>query len=150
VGGKLGAGKLAEAKDDAKKIIVFGMMLAAVLGGIMFIVAPYIHHLYELNDAAIDALEKMVRIKSVLLPIYVINVCTFFILRAGGDTWSTLLFDSVFLWFGQVLISTGLSMFTSISLVALYITVELLDLLKMIFAFALLKKGKWVRNLAEN
>ena len=150
VGGKLGAGKLAEAKDDAKKIIVFGMMIAAVLGGIMFLVAPYIHHLYELNEAAIDALEKMVRIKSVLLPIYVINVCTFFILRAGGDTWSTLLFDSVFLWFGQVLISTGLSMFTSISLVALYITVELLDLLKMIFAFALLKKGKWVRNLAEN
>lgn len=150
VGGKLGAGKLEEAKGDAKKIIVFGMMIAAVLGGIMFIVAPYIHNLYSLNEAAIEALERMIRIKSVLLPIYVINVCTFFILRAGGDTWSTLLFDSVFLWFGQVLVSTLLSMFTPISLVTLYVTIELMDLLKMIFAFALLKKGKWVRNLAEN
>ena len=92
------------------------------LGGIMFIVAPYIHNLYSLNEAAIEALERMIRIKSVLLPIYVINVCTFFILRAGGDTWSTLLFDSVFLWFGQVLVSTLLSMFTPISLVTLYVT----------------------------
>lgn len=150
VGGKLGAGKLEEAKGDAKKIIVFGMMIAAALGTIMFIVAPYIHHLYSLNEDAIIALERMIRIKSVLLPIYVINVCTFFILRAGGDTWSTLLFDSVFLWFGQVLVSTVLSLFVPIGLVTLYVIIELLDLGKMFFAFALLKKGKWVRNLAEN
>ena len=150
VGGKLGAGKLEEAKGDAKKIIVFGMMIAAALGCIMFLVAPYIHHLYSLNEEAIAALEKMIRIKSILLPIYVINVCTFFILRAGGDTWSTLLFDSVFLWFGQVLVSTVLSIWAPIGLVTLYIIIELLDLAKMFFAFALLKKGKWVRNLAEN
>lgn len=150
VGGKLGAGKLDEARDDAKRIIVFGMMIAAVLGSIMFFVAPYIHHLYSLNADAIDALAKMIRVKSILLPIYVINVCTFFILRAGGDTWSTLLFDSVFLWFGQVLISTVLSIYAPIGLVTLYILIESLDLAKMFFAFALLKKGKWVRNLAEN
>ena len=115
----------------------------------MFIVAPYIHHLYTLSDEAIRALEVLVRIKSMLLPIYVINVCAFFILRSGGDTWSTLIMDSSFLWIGPVAVSSVLSLFTQIDLVTLYISVELLDLIKMFIAFVFLKQGKWVKNLAE-
>ena len=149
IGGKLGAGKLQEAKDDAKRIVVFGMMIATSLGVVMFIVAPYIHHLYTLSDEAIRALEVLVRIKSMLLPIYVINVCAFFILRSGGDTWSTLIMDSGFLWIGPVAVSSVLSLFTQIDLVTLYISVELLDLIKMFIAFVFLKQGKWVKNLAE-
>lgn len=150
IGGKLGAGKLDEAKGDAKKIIVFGMIVSMALGSILFLVAPFIHHLYELSPEAIHALETLVRIKSILMPIYVINVCTFFILRAGGAAMSTMIIDSGFLWAGPVLVSTVLSLFTSMDLVTLYITVELLDLVKMFFAFWFLGQGKWVRNLAED
>jgi len=150
IGGKLGAGQLQEAKDDAKKIIVFGMMVALALGSVLFVVAPYIHHLYNLSEEAQHALLVLVRIKSMLLPIYVINVCTFFILRAGGDALSTLIMDSGFLFLGPVAVSTILSVFTPIGLVPLYILVDMLDLIKMFFAFRMLKKGRWVRNLAEN
>ena len=37
----------------------------------------------------------------------------------------------------------------AIGLVTLYILIESLDLAKMFFAFALLKKGKWVRNITK-
>lgn len=150
IGGKLGAGKLEEAKSDAKKIIVFGVMVSAVLGAILFCVAPYIHNLYSLSDEAIRALEILIRIKSCLMPIYVVNVCTFYVLRSGGDTFSTMLVDSGFLWIGPVAVSTLLSIFTSIEVVPLYVTVELLDLVKMFIAFWFLKRGRWVRNLAAD
>ena len=150
IGGKLGAGKLEEAKSDAKKIIVFGVIVSAVLGAVLFCVAPYIHNLYSLSDEAIRALEILIRIKSCLMPIYVVNVCTFYVLRSGGDTFSTMLVDSGFLWIGPVTVSTLLSIFTSIEVVPLYVTVELLDLVKMFIAFWFLKRGRWVRNLAAD
>lgn len=121
-----------------------------MLGAILFCVAPYIHNLYVLSDEAIHALEVLIRIKSCLMPIYVVNVCTFFVLRAGGDTFSTMLIDSGYLWVGPVTISTLLSIFTPIGVVPLYITIELLDLVKMFVAFWFLKRGRWVRNLAAD
>lgn len=150
IGGKLGAGKLDEAKRDAKKIITFGVMVSVILGAALFFIAPYIHHLYLLSDSAIHALEVLIRIKSCLMPIYVINVCTFFVLRAGGDTFSTMLIDSGFLWIGPVAVSTLLSLFSPIDLVPLYIIIELLDVVKMFVAFWFLKRGHWVRNLAAD
>ena len=104
--------------------------------------------IYVLSDEAIHALEVLIRIKSCLMPIYVVNVCTFFVLRAGGDTFSTMLIDSGYLWVGPVTISTLLSIFTPIGVVPLYITIELL--VKMFVAFWFLKRGRWVRNLAAD
>ncbi|MBQ5769962.1 MAG: MATE family efflux transporter [Clostridia bacterium] len=150
VGGKLGAGQLEEARGDAKKLIVFGMMVGASIASLLFIAAPFIHHLYTLNDDAINALRILIRIKSCLIPVYVVNVCTFFILRAGGDAMSTLVFDSGFLYLFPVLVSTLLSLYTPIGLVPLYCMVECLDILKMGLALILLKRGKWVRNLAQS
>ena len=150
IGGKLGARNQEAGSSGAKKIIVFGVMVSAVLGAVLFCVAPYIHNLYSLSDEAIRALEILIRIKSCLMPIYVVNVCTFYVLRSGGDTFSTMLVDSGFLWIGPVTVSTLLSIFTSIEVVPLYVTVELLDLVKMFIAFWFLKRGRWVRNLAAD
>ena len=150
IGGKLGSGKLDEARDDAKKIIAFGIMIGTVIASIMFIIAPYIHNLYDLSAEAQVALKTMIRIKSCLVPVYVVTVCTFFVLRAGGDAVSTLIMDSGFLYSCPVLISTLLSLYAPISLVTLYIATESLEILKMSLAIMLFKRGKWVRNLAEN
>jgi len=150
IGGKLGSGKLDEARSDAKKIIVFGIMIGVFVACIMFIIAPYIHNLYDLSAEAQAALKTMIRIKSCLIPVYVVTVCTFFVLRAGGDAVSTLIMDSGFLYTCPVLISTILSVFTPINLVPLYVATESLEILKMFFAIMLFKRGKWVKNLAEN
>lgn len=87
------------------------------------------------------------RIKSLLLPIYVYNVCVFFTLRAGGDTFSTMLMDSGFLWCAGVLLSTVLSIFTNLSLVQLFAIVEACDLLKLFVATYFFKKGRWAKNM---
>lgn len=150
IGGKLGSGKLDEARADAKRIIAFGIMVGIVVASVMFIIAPYIHNLYELSMDAQIALKTMIRIKSCLVPVYVVTVCTFFVLRAGGDAVSTLILDSGFLYACPVLISTVLSLFTPIGLVPLYIATESLEIIKMCLAILLFRRGKWVKNLAEN
>lgn len=147
IGKRLGANQLQEAKDNALKLIAFGTVISMVIGFILYIVAAYIPGLYQLDDEINQTITTLLRIKSFLLPVYVINVCAFFTLRAGGDAKSTLLMDSGFLWGVSVLVSTGLSLFTSIELVWLFIIVESLDIFKMAVAIYYLKKETWVRNL---
>lgn len=148
IGNKLGANRLDEAKDNARKLLCFALMMSLMIGTICFILAPFIPNMYNVDMEIKRTIVILVRIKSIMINIYAFNVCIFFILRAGGDVFSTMLMDSGFLWGAGVLVSTLLSSFTPISLIALYIVVESLDLFKLVIAVYFFKKERWVRNIA--
>ena len=148
IGNKLGANKLDEARDNARKLLCFALMVSLMIGMICFLLAPLIPNLYNVDIPIKEAIVRLVRIKSIMINIYAFNVCIFFILRAGGDVVSTMIMDSGFLWAAGVLVSTLLSSFTTISLISLYIVVESLDLIKLIIATYFFKKERWVKNIA--
>lgn len=150
IGKRLGANQIEEAESNAYKLIMFGVMIASVIGIIFIVVAPLIASFYHVPQTIKETIVTLLSIKSFLLPAYVYNVCVFFTLRAGGDTFSTMLMDSGFLWCAGVLISTLLSMFTNISLIMLYAIIESCDLLKLFVATYFLRKGKWARNMTVN
>lgn len=147
IGNRLGANEIEEAKDNANKLIFFGILVGICIGMIFVFVAPFIAEFYNVDQVIKETIVTLIRIKSCLLPVYVYNVCVFFTLRAGGDALSTLLMDSGFLWIGGVLISTLLSMFTTIPLVILFFIVEACDILKLFVATFFYKKGKWAKNM---
>ncbi len=147
VGKRLGANQLDEARDNAIKLIFFGLLVALVLGIICVIAAAYIPNFYNVDQTIRNTITILLRVKSFMILFYVVNVCVFFVLRAGGDTVSTLFLDAGFLWLGGVLVSTVLSIYTGLPLVTLYIIVESLDIIKMFAAIYFFKKGKWVKNI---
>lgn len=147
IGKKLGANELEEAKENARKLIVFGAIIAFSLGCISFVAAEYIPSFYNVDNTIKTTITYLLRLKSVLVFFYAINVCIFFILRSGGDIVSTLLMDAGFLWFGGVLVSTILSIYCDLPLVTLYLIVESLDIIKTFVAFYFFKKEKWVKNI---
>lgn len=122
-------------------------MIGLTISVIFIGVAPLIASFYNVEDMIKETIVMLLRIKSLLLPIYVYNVCVFFTLRAGGDTFSTMLMDSGFLWCAGVLLSTVLSIFTNLSLVQLFAIVEACDLLKLFVATYFFKKGRWAKNM---
>lgn len=148
IGNKLGANQLDEARDNARKLLCFALMVSLTIGMICFALAPLIPNMYNVDMAIKEAIIKLVRIKSIMINIYAFNVCIFFILRSGGDVISTMVMDSGFLWIAGVLVSTLLSSFTTISLITLYIVVESLDLIKLMVATYFFKKERWVKNIA--
>ncbi len=147
VGKRLGAGMLDDAKDNASKLIFFGLCVAIVFGTICAIAAAYIPMFYNVDAEIRQTITILLRVKSFMIIFYVVNVCVFFVLRAGGDTVSTLLLDAGFLWLGAVLVSTVLSIYTTLPLVMLYIIVESLDIIKLFVAVHFFKKGKWIKNI---
>lgn len=147
IGKRLGANEIDEAKTNSYKLITFGVMIGIVMGSLFIITAPLIASFYNVEDIIKETIVSLLRIKSVLIPVYVYNVCIFFILRAGGDTFSTMLMDSGYLWIAGVLVSTVLSVFFEIPLVLLYLIVESLDLVKLFVARYFFKKGNWAKNM---
>lgn len=147
IGNRLGANQIEEAKSNAYKLLAFGVMIAIVIGGSFVLVAPIIASFYNVEDFIKETIVTLLRIKSCLLPVYVYNICIFFTLRAGGDTFSTMLMDSGFLWCAGVMISTVLSIFFDIPLVLLYFIVESSDILKFFVSTYFFKKGRWAKNM---
>lgn len=147
IGNRLGANQIDEAKSNAYKLLMFGVLIGICIGLIFISIAPIIASFYNVEKVIRETIVTLLRIKSSLLPVYVYSICIFFILRAGGDTFSTVLMDSGFLWCGGVLVSTVLSLFFDIPLVILFAIVESCDILKMFVATYFFKKGRWARNM---
>ena len=71
----------------------------------------------------------------------------YFILRAGGDTKSTLFMDSMYMWAVNIPIVAAVTYLTKWPVFGLYLVGQSTDFFKLILAFRLVRKEKWVKNL---
>jgi len=59
----------------------------------------------------------------------------------------TFLFDSVYLWCVNIPVAYILSRYTGMDIVPLYLLCQLVDIVKCVIGFVLVKKGVWINNL---
>lgn len=149
VGQLLGAGRMEEAKDTDAKLITFSVLSCLVFGGILFLCAPLFPKLYNTSEfPEVPGLAAdLLRVAACCMPIWAFLHTTYFTLRTGGKTIVTFLFDSVFLWCVTTPFAFVLSRFTPLPIVPLYLSCQLLDLIKCTIGFILVKKGVWVNNI---
>ena len=150
VGQLLGAGKLEEAKETDTKLIAFSVFSCVILGGILILLAPFFPRLYNTTDTVKDLATRILRVSAVCIPLWSFMHATYFTLRTGGKTIITFLFDSVFLWVVSVPVGYCLSRYTGIPIVPLYLCCQMLDLIKCMIGFILVKKGVWVNNIVSD
>lgn len=148
VGNTLGKNELEEAKDNSVKLIAFAVVFAFFMGILLFIVSFFVLDLYDVSEVTKNTALWAIRTNALFIPIYSFNVAIYFTLRAGGDTKSTLLMDAGFMWVVSVPIAVLLSRLTNLSVILLFLIVQLSDIPKMMFAIHRYKKKHWVRNLA--
>ncbi len=147
IGQLLGAGKMEEAKDTDRKLIVFTVMSCVAVGAVLAVLAPLFPMMYNTTDSVRALATWFIRIVAVYIPVCAfLNAC-YFTLRAGGRTIITFLFDSVFVWCVSIPCAYILSRFTTVPIVPLYLCCQMLDLIKCVIGFALVKKGVWLSNI---
>ena len=150
VGQLLGAGKLEEAVDEDRKLIAFAVALCAAVGVVMALLAPAIPQIYNTTDTVKRLAEELLFVIAVFMPVHGFNNACFFTLRSGGKTLITFVFDSVYIWVLCIPLAFCLSRFTAVPILPMYITVQLLDLVKVAMGFVLVKKRMWVKNLVKD
>ena len=147
IGQTLGAGKTKLAMEQAWKLTatsVFGCLATAVL---LAICAPLIPRIYQTTDAVRTLACSLLLVYSVCMPLFSLSNSAYFILRSGGKTLITFMFDSGFTWAICIPLAWCLVHLTGMHIIWIYLCVQLLDLVKSTFGFILVKKGVWINNM---
>ena len=149
LGQLLGAGKIEKAKADATRLTVFSVLLCIVAGTMLFASSYVFPGFYNTSDEIRMLAAQLIRTAGFFTPVYAYTNAAYFILRSGGRTGITFLFDSCFVWLINVPIAYVLSRFTGMDMLSIYICVNLAELLKCLIGFLMVRTGKWAVNLTE-
>ncbi len=147
IGQLLGAGKVGEAIDTDRRLIVFSVMVGTLSAIIMACLAPLFPLLYNTSDTVRRTASCLILAEAVCLPLFAFKNATYFTLRSGGRVWITIVFDSAFLWSVGIPTAFILSRFTSLSVTWIYLIVQMMDITKCVLGYILVRKRIWVRNL---
>lgn len=147
VGQLLGAGKMKEARDTDNKMLAFSVSCCIIIAAIMFLLAPLFPKLYNTTNEVRVLAKYFIMATAFFMPQNAFLHACYFTLRSGGKTIITFLFDSVFIWCVSVVLAFLLSRFTSLPVLAIYIFVQMADMIKCIVGFILVKKGVWLQNI---
>lgn len=149
LGQQLGANKLEEAKEDSYKYLSFSVILGISVALMMFLLRNAITNLYKMDQEVLDLTTNLIIISSIMVPIRVYSITSYFIIRSGGKVFITFLFDSVFTIVIRFGVSFIIAKTTSLSIYYLYTISELLEIIKIIVGTILVNKGVWINNIIK-
>ena len=150
VGQLLGAGKMKEARDTDNKIIAFAVFCGTLTGMLAAIAAPFFPLIYNTTAEARKIATGIILIDALFTPMFAFLHTTYFTLRSGGKTIITFIFDSVFMWVITVPVAYYLSRYTLVSAFWIITIVHMVDWIKCIIGFVLVKKGAWMNNIVSD
>jgi putative MATE family efflux protein len=149
VGNQLGANDLEEAQKTAKKLLVAGIILSAILGVVLvLLINPYIT-LYKANENVIADIKKVCIAYAILMPARTFNLIMIVgILRSGGDTLFSMIMELGCLWgVGLTLGTIGAFVF-KLDVLYVFLLFETEQIVKVFVGFIRYRQKKWVKNIA--
>lgn len=137
-----------EVKDASRKLIAISVASGVVFGLVTMALSGAFPHIYNTSQAVRSLAARLILICALFMPFDAFANAAYFVLRSGGQTYITFLFDSGFVWAVMVPLGYGLSRFTGISILPLYFLCQCTNMLKAGVGSFFLGKGKWIQNLA--
>ncbi len=150
VGQHLGADEKEEAKLAAYRLITFSVLSCIVMGGALAACSSLFPQIYNTTDEIKALAAKFILISAVFMPMHAFLHASYFTLRSGGKTVITFLFDSVYIWVASIPLAFCLTRFTSLTIVPIFFFCSLIDAIKCVIGFILVKKGVWIQNITTS
>ena len=147
IGQILGSDQIKEAKDNAFRMIFFTVFFGLVFGVLMTIASPFYPLIYDTTDNIRHLATWLIVINGVLMPFYAFTHASYFIIRSGGKTFITMIFDSGFVWLLSVPFAFVLSRYTSLPVIWMVAAVQALELIKCVSAGFFVKSGIWAKDI---
>ena len=150
VGQALGANDIDEAKDYSWKLMGLSVAISVALGAALFALSRWIPLMYNTTDSVHALAASLLRVGACVMPLNAVCNCSYFVLRSGGKTGVTFLFDCVYTWALMIPFAYVLAHFTGMPIVPLYLCVQLTELVKCALGLFLVQKGIWINNIVES
>ncbi len=149
VGQQLGANEFERAKETSAKVIAFSVVLTIGTSILMIVLGSLFPRLYNTTPEVRQLATNFIRITACVMPMQAFLHATYFTIRSGGKTVITFLFDSGFSWCVALPFAYLVVHFTGLGILTIFAMYSLLDSIKAVVGFILLKKGIWVQNIVE-
>ncbi len=150
LGQHLGADEIDEAKSSVWKLFSLSVASCLVMGTALALCSDLIPRFYEASDYTKELAGSMLFIVACTMPIFAFAHAVYFTLRSGGKTLLTFIFDCGFTWGVTIPFAFITAHFTGMSILTIYLCVQLLDLTKCIVGYILIKKGIWINRLISD
>lgn len=147
IGHTLGSGEIKKARDDSIKLVAFTVFWGVIFGLVQIGLSPVFPKLYNTSDEVRSMASRFIVIFGCLMPVMAYAHASYFIIRAGGRSGITFLFDSCFVWVISVPTAYILSRFTSMNIIMLVATVQSLELPKAVIGGVMVHSGIWARRI---
>lgn len=145
--GELGESHADELKAEAWKLAFLSVSLCVVSGLALFLIAGLFPRIYNTSDEIRSLAAGLIRIAAVFMPVYAFENACYFIIRSGGKTFITFLFDSCFCWVASIPLAYALAHFTKIPILTMYTLVQAVEFIKVGIGATLVGKGIWIRDI---
>ena len=145
----LGSNDLQKARENGYKMLQLSILLALVFAVGLFTASFITPQLYNVSDEVRKMAANLIRIQGLFFFIYMHNSQSFFVIRAGGDTRSTLIMDAGFMWLINLPVVGFFAYMTNYNIFVLYIAGQITDIIKMFVASYYFRKEHWVNNLTQ-
>ena len=151
IGNKIGAGKEEDAKEDAIKISVFGVLIGIIIGVFFFFLAPFIAMLFKITPETYHNVIVVLRVMAIVLPLRFFGITQIIgVLRGGGDVMYAIVTELVAVWLIGVPLSFVGAVYFKFPITIVYILVCLEEPFKAVATYPRLRSGKWIKNLVKN
>ena len=84
------------------------------------------------------------------MPIWAYTNASYFILRSGGKTGITFLFDFLFSWAVMIPLAFVLTNYTTMDIHLLFSIVTFSEILKVFVGYFMVRSGIWINNIVEH
>ncbi len=149
-GQELGADRLVNARRTAWRMAALSIGSTIIMGSLLALVAPIIPQVYNTEPEIRQLATRYIWVVAIVMPINAYANVAYFTLRSGGKTAVTFLFDSFFTWIVPVPVAYILTRYTALPAITVFIIVSLVEFIKCVIGFTLVKSGIWVRNIVKN
>lgn len=149
LGHELGAGRVREARDSARKMIAFSLFMGLLGAALIAIAAPFFPMIYNTTDEVRTLAVQMTLISAAAAPLHAYLNASYFTLRSGGKTLITFLFDAGFVWCVNVPLAFLLSRFTPAPATLILLAAQAAELLKVALGTLLVARGTWAVDLTQ-
>ena len=150
IGQKLGEWGESRADDlieEAWKLTLFSVFLCMISSLIMVSLSIVFPRIYNTSGEIRALATRLICVTACIMPIQAFNNASYFIIRSGGKTWITFLFDSFFCWVVSIPAAFFLAHYTQIPIVPMYALVTGSELLKVGIGLTLVNRGVWIRDI---
>ena len=130
-------------------MVSFSVMSCLILAIPLALTSPVIPQIYKTELEIRHLAMELIIVTAIIMPINGFANASYFIMRSGGKTLITMVFDSGMLIAISLPVAYCLAHFTNLPVQEVYFAVCALDLLKVIVGFILIRKGVWIRNLVS-